>query len=208
MGMVTAAQNAVVQLGNIYKALAAQGAPSNMVGATAGVNGSSGLVPAPVAGQQTYVLNGAGIWVAINTANIVGTATNDSAAAGHIGEVVTSNIAVGSAVALTNGSPANITSISLTGGDWDVYGYFSTNPAGTTAITSVLCGISTTSANLGNFPSRLIGTTLATGYQTSLPCATQQISLASTTTVYLVGQANFTVSTCGGFGYITARRAR
>ena len=39
------------------------GITSNFIGATAVTDGVSGLVPAPLAGQETYVLSGNGTWV-------------------------------------------------------------------------------------------------------------------------------------------------
>ena len=135
------------------------------------------------------------------------TTTNDSAAAGKLGEIVTSNIAIGSAVALTTTVAANVTSISLTAGDWDVFGWVGTNPAGSTTTSSANVGISTTTANVGNFPVHTLVSNSA-GVAAGLPIATQRISVASTTTVYLVAQFSFATSTLGAYGYITARRAR
>src|SRR5690349_16625741 len=54
--------------------------------------------------------------------SLAGTATNDDAAAGKIGEYIESEVLSGSAVSLTTNTAANITSISLTAGDWDVWG--------------------------------------------------------------------------------------
>jgi predicted nucleic acid-binding protein len=65
------------------------------------------------------------------------TQTNDSAAAGKVGEFITSNIVVGSAVALTTGTAANVTSVSLTAGDWDVCGEVDLSTAATTNVTGV-----------------------------------------------------------------------
>jgi hypothetical protein len=66
---------------------------------------------------------------------IPGTATNDDAAAGKLGEIISSNIVVGSAVSLTTNTPANITSLSLTAGDWDVWGLMnSSEGSGTTLV--------------------------------------------------------------------------
>lgn len=142
------------------------------------------------------------------SADITGTTTNNNAAAGYIGEVISSNIAVGSAVSITSGTPANITSISLTAGDWDVSGWVSDNPAGTTTTQTFGCGISTTSATLGTGQTKLNNLSVGAGLSVQMPCATQRLSLASTTTVYLVVLASFSVSTMSAYGYITARRAR
>src|ERR1700744_413847 len=51
---------------------------------------------------------------------IRGTATNDNASAGNVGEYVVSNNTT--AQSLASGTPLNVTSISLTPGDWDVTG--------------------------------------------------------------------------------------
>ena len=170
---------------------------------------SSGMTSALAAGVNVAgglpTLNSGGY---LPAANVAGTATNDNATAGNIGEVITSNIAVGSAVALTSGTAANVTSISLTAGDWDVSGWVSTNPAGTTTTTIFAAGISTTTADLGSFPVKIQGVSVAAGLSLSASTATQRLSLASTTTVYLVASSTFAVSTSAAYGYITARRSR
>jgi len=83
----------------------------------------------------------------VSGSGILGTITNDLAAAGNVGEVVSSFVVIGSPVSLTTNVAANITSISLTAGDWDVQG--NVNFAGTSAtITALTGGISVTSATL------------------------------------------------------------
>ena len=83
----------------------------------------------------------------LNT-SAVGTTTNDSAATGNVGEFVTATVAVGAAVALTTATTANVTSISLTAGDWDVSGQVNFTPGATTSITVLQCGVSLTTATL------------------------------------------------------------
>ncbi|MDP2325295.1 MAG: hypothetical protein Q8N51_14890, partial [Gammaproteobacteria bacterium] len=73
---------------------------------------------------------------------IEGTNTNDAAAAGYIGELIGSTIASGSAVSLTTATNANVTSISLTAGDWDVWGAITYNHGGSTNVTTHLSSIS------------------------------------------------------------------
>ncbi|MEF1435483.1 hypothetical protein QWU86_11715, partial [Neisseria gonorrhoeae] len=82
------------------------------------------------------------------TAGIVGTTTNNNANAGSDGEFISSSVVVGSAVALTTNVTANVTSITLTAGDWDVAGTVSINPARSTTIAAVIAGISNTTATL------------------------------------------------------------
>jgi hypothetical protein len=142
---------------------------------------------------------------------IAGTPTNNNANAGSVGEYVSSTVAQGSAVSLTNGTPANVTSISLTAGDWDVWGTVAYSPGGTTVTTNIISGISTTSATLPAVASgayAYIPVTFSTGSAPIIPVGTTRISIASTTTVYLVAQSAFTTSTNAAYGGIYARRRR
>jgi hypothetical protein len=141
----------------------------------------------------------------INQPNIVGTTTNDNAAAGSVGEFISSVISAGSAVSNSNGVARNITSISLTAGDWDVWGNwgftFSSSSTGCTG------WISSTSATLPDASLRSI--LPSTGAGTQGATAPQlRFSLAGTTTVYLSSLASFASGTASSFGGIYARRRR
>jgi hypothetical protein len=116
-------------------------------------------------------------------------------------------------VALTTGVTANVTSISLTAGDSDVFGTLAFVAGATTNITSLTGAASTTSAalpsgiqgrtNIAVFPNA--GNTVAgnpSGFFQN------RFSLNATTTVYLVASATFAVSTLSAFGFIAARRVR
>ena len=149
----------------------------------------------------------------VDITSLKGTATDDAAAAGKIGEFIESNIAIGSAVALSTGAAKTITSISLTAGDWDVFGQVSFIPAGTTTMTVLAGAIHTTTDALPTSPAAGAYTALqlpfTTGQTQSIPAgAGRRISVAGTTTVYLIAYAAFAVSTMTGYGYIGARRAR
>ena len=148
-----------------------------------------------------------------STGVFVGVNTNSDAAAGQIGEYISSTISSGAPVTLSNATPANITSISLTAGDWDVWGEVSFTPAGTTTATAYSCGVSTTSATLPTAPAggaifTLQGLSFSAGQAQNFPCGKTCIKLAVTTTVYLVAQATFAVSTLTAYGFIGARRPR
>lgn len=148
---------------------------------------------------------------------IPGTATNDSASAGNVGEYVSSSVVFGSAVSLTTSTAANITSISLTAGDWDIsaLGYF--NAGATTNINLAEVSISTTSATRNN---ATVGafTQLAYGNPSGLVLGgsgvisesipTFRVSIATPTTYFFVGYSVFTVSTNTAYGMIHARRVR
>ena len=146
----------------------------------------------------------------IATTAFVRTGVTDggNAAAGVIGEALT---ATGTSVAHTNGSPTNCCSISLTAGDWDVFGNVQFVSTGA-AYTQIIAGSNTTSATLPTSPtggfaqtSPAGGATLGT---TALAIAQHRRALSATTTVYLVGQASFGAGTSAMTGVITARRRR
>lgn len=141
-----------------------------------------------------------------------GTPTNDSAAAGKIGEYVSSNLLVGSAVALTTATSKTVTSISLTAGDWDVTGTVAFAPAAGTLIVDMKGGISQTNNTLATLSdtAALVDIPLSpsAGVGATIPVGTSRISLSGTTTIYLVAQCTFTVSTNAAYGFISARRAR
>lgn len=142
------------------------------------------------------------------------TATNDNANAGNLGEYISSVIVVGSAVALTTGVPKDVTTISLTAGDWDVWGEVWFNPAGTTTITAIVAAINTSANALPAAPSDAvtlandISATEQTGVAVNLFAGIARASLASTTVYHLIADAAFGVSTMSAYGKICARRRR
>ena len=140
---------------------------------------------------------------------VLGTQTNDSAATGCIGEYVSAAIASGSAAsAVSTGTGFNITSISLTAGDWDVSGLVVGTINGATA-TWFQGSVSTstgTVGTLGDATGESPAPTTAASVSVTLPAV--RISLASTTTVYLVARFAFSAGTPKAFGRISARRVR
>lgn len=159
--------------------------------------------------------NGVSFTAAATAANgqLPGTATNDNASAGNVGEYVSSIIVPGSAVALTTSVAKDITTISLTAGDWDVAGVCVTNPAGTTTTSLAQCGISLTLNTQPSFPADNSGVgfnqiALGAGLSESLTMEPARLSLNATTTIHLVATANFAVSTMSVYGKIRARRVR
>ena len=53
---------------------------------------------------------------------IMGTAAADNASSGYVGEIISSVILSSSAVNIPTAAATNLTTISLTAGDWDIYG--------------------------------------------------------------------------------------
>lgn len=154
----------------------------------------------------------------ITPGQIVGTTTNDNAAAGAIGELISSNVNGASPVALVTSTAKTITSISLTAGDWDVWATGGFTGAASTTVTQLISSISTTTNTLPTFLNG-DGATAAqwyngntifnvTGGGAIFGVGPIRISLAGTTTYFLVEQASFATSTASGFGSLFARRRR
>jgi hypothetical protein len=143
-----------------------------------------------------------------------GITNGSNAATGQVGEYVSATLVGGSATALTTAVAKDVTSISLTAGDWEVWGNVAFY-AGTATQSTLLAGwASTTSATVPASPNNgcfinTIGITFTnTGYGPTLPVGRMRLSLSSTTTVYLTAYAAFTVSTQAVYGFIGARRCR
>lgn len=140
---------------------------------------------------------------------IKGTATNDSAVAGDVGEYYES--AVGSASAPATGTYDDKTSISIPAGDWLVFGCLYVD-SGAATVTSAVVGLSTTSGNSG---AGLIVAKNA-GYQGGLASARAEtltagphrVSLASTTTYYLKQRVDYAGGTPNTQGFMYAIRSR
>lgn len=160
---------------------------------------------APAAGKFT-TLQATGTITPSSTAGIVGTTTSDNAQAGSVGEYVTASATT---VAITTGASTNITSISLTAGDWDVTGVMQVTPAGSTIVGGENVSISTISAAGGGLGATAFnGSTKSAGSADIIPTPVVRLSLSSTTTVYLVANVSYSTSTLTVSGLIRARRVR
>jgi hypothetical protein len=175
----------------------------------AGASGVEERVPLGTARQLLQSDGTDAVWGALK-----GTITNNSAAAGEVGEYVSATVASGSAVSLTTNVAADVTSISLTAGDWDVSGTVGFNGGGGTSVTNLTGSISTTTATVGGNGKQVSFVTAANVINTAgagspfLTTPRVRISIAATTTVYLVAYGLFSVSTLSAYGEITARRVR
>jgi hypothetical protein len=139
---------------------------------------------------------------------VKGVTDASSAAAGYVGELISSSIVTGSAVSMSTGVAKDITSISLTAGDWDVWGNVVLTSNGT-ALQIAIGWISTTSATTPNASLYSgINNTSNTNAATYINCLQKPINVSSTTTVYLSGYATFASGTMTGCGNIYARRVR
>lgn len=137
----------------------------------------------------------------------MGVTNGSNASAGVIGEIIESDVPVGSAISAPQSAEFNITSVTLTPGDWDCRG----NAAYLPVVTTFLAGtvgaqLSTTSgAFLGNETG---GTNVSMGAEfagelMATPTGTWRFNVTTNTTLYLVGVAAW-VDTSGGAGSVTA----
>ncbi len=154
------------------------------------------------------VTNGSG--VPAFSVNIPSTTTNDNATTGSMGEYIEG---VQNGLGISDNTNTDVTSVSLTAGDWDVSGNVWFEAAGSTIITFVSTWVNTVSVTLpilnpypGGFQNHY--THPIAGAAAVVETGLRRFSLASTTTIYLEAFTNFTTSTCTVHGRLRARRVR
>lgn len=138
--------------------------------------------------------------------------------AGKIGEVISSVVPSGSAVSVTTATPVNITTITLTPGDWQVSWTAYIQPAAGTAVTILQAGLGTTTATLPLLTSTSplafaswVQASATPGSGTiplTLTSGVVQINISVSTTYYLVTSDTFSASTLTAYGWAAARRIR
>ncbi|MFA6080751.1 MAG: hypothetical protein WC753_04745 [Candidatus Gracilibacteria bacterium] len=188
---------------------------SGQTGSGSFVGSTSPSLTTPTLGAAT----GTSLTFSPTTGGIVGTTTNDNAGAGKVGEYISSVIVSGSAVSMTTLTDKTITSISLTAGDWDVWGEVYISGNGVTEVYQIVGAISTVDNTIPTVPAdgasfQNISSTAGNNWTIggsgvpSLSLSPCRVSLNATTTIYLVASYAFLVSTLDGFGKICARRVR
>lgn len=181
-----------------------------------GLSGDPGPNADPAGGNRFW--RSSATWNQVDYASVTGTpaagqlpgtATNDNAAAGNVGEYVTSSFVTG--VGLSNNVPINITSISLTAGDWDVEGLIQMTTGAASASTAMLASISLTSASMAPVESGtelLFEVSIGASVTQALAMPVNRVSIAVTTTVYLNMNQVITSGSATGGGRLRARRVR
>ncbi len=190
----------------------------NQVGV--GLSGSTGTGTFVGSTSPTLITPTLGVATATSinfstTSGIIGTTTNNNAAALSVGEYISSQINAPGNSYTSTGVPQDLTSISLTAGDWDVEGNILWYGDGSTTIATVNGWISTTSATLPD-PSLIAAisyglttfTPFSAGNYIGFTVPKVRVSIASTQTVYISGNAIFGIATLHFVGGIYARRVR
>jgi hypothetical protein len=143
-----------------------------------------------------------------------GTNINDNALTGYIGEYIES--VIGATNIVTSSVYFDISSISLTAGDWDISTLVNIARNGATfTSTSFETGIGTASGNnsagmvTGSNGTIFSAIAPITFLHYSIGIPSYRVSIASTTTYYLKGYCSvFTVGNPQSYGRISARRVR
>lgn len=230
----------------VTRAMEAQGVARSVIGVTG--NATANVADIQGTANQFLGVNSAGTALAFNTMSqdctlatgvITCTKTNNvsftagataaagqlpgepstgNASAGNVGEYIEAVRVVGSALALSTATPANLTAspLSLTAGDWDVDVVCTFGGGATTTVTYVGCGLSLTTATIDQTNGRWIavpffnqavynGTATAT---TGIAIPPLRFSFSGTTSVFAVVQSAFAVSTSNTYGILRARRVR
>jgi hypothetical protein len=146
----------------------------------------------------------------VNGTKIRGTTTNDSAATGFVGEYVESLVTSNTNFPST-GTWGDLTSISLTAGDWDVSLVVYANNNGATVNgydvgIGTATGNSSTGLSLGVNQVPTQGTTSAYDNHACIPC--YRVSISATTTYYGKINGTFSVATPRFRCRLSARRVR
>lgn len=186
-----------------FRYIALTDLPANIIAAF-GAQTKNTIFAGPATGANAVPAFRAIVTADLPPGQIPGTITNDNANAGNFGEYIHSEIASGAAVALTTTVAKDITSISLTAGDWDVWA----NVATTAAVTTASGWINITSATDPTAPNG--GAYASWGAQTlTTPLGMKRIEVPAgpNQTVYLSINATF-AGAVSAYGFLGARRAR
>lgn len=178
----------------------------------AGATGTGNFVGANTPTLITPVLGvatGTSITFNPTTGGIVGTPTNNNASTGIVGELLQSIVTSAAPVSLVTATAKTVTSLSLTAGDWDIFGMVGTSVGAGTTVSTLAGSISIVNNARGAEDQETLE--YPTGIANNIPSLvvpTTRLSLSATTTVYLIAIAVFAVNNASAYGRITARRAR
>lgn len=187
----------------------ASGVITNLTGTCTSCTASNATTAAGFSAGSASNLNAGTLPAARTNGHMNGTATNDNAAAGEVGEFM-SNTA--GAVALTTDVTANVGQLTLTAGDWDVFCAGITSGAGATSTTNVRLALNTTSATLpASTPFQYFQFRNASvaDFIFSPTVGPHRVSITgASVTWFCVAQATFSGGTYGISANIRARRMR
>lgn len=139
-----------------------------------------------------------------------GITNGSNAAGGQVGEYISQNSAAG--ISPASGAQVTLVTLSLTPGDWDVWGsaMFSIAAGGTmTNMQAWLnAGVATLPATPNTNYLALAGTGVSVGTIFAAPVGMLRVSISTTTNVYLAGVVVYSAASVTVAGSVAARRVR
>jgi hypothetical protein len=139
----------------------------------------------------------------------LGVTDGSSAPSGLMGERQATSLPVGSAVSLTSGIPANVTSLSVPVGNWQCQGNLWTMAGGGTITNGLEGSISTVSGTHNSPPTQgsfLISSPAVAGSNMGIPFGQTVLRLTSSTPLYLVATGFFSGGALSVYGGISCTR--
>lgn len=170
-------------------------------------NGGTGAatLTGVLTGNGTSAITGG----SISASSVNGITSGSAPAAGTIGEYISSFKDSSHTVNLSNGVTADITSITLSAGVWNISAHFVLNTGST--VTTVQGGVSTTSATLpangtiGDASFYVNGGITSTGTM-DFYVVDYRVSINGSTTYYMVINHAFSAGTASAYGRISGTR--
>lgn len=175
---------------------------------------TTGALPTGLSVGTNYYVSSQGFTansfsVSTSVANaLAGTSVNTSSAGSGTHTAI-------STVILASTTACDVTGISLTAGDWDVWLNAAFTGGSTTTVNFLIASISTSSGVLGLPVGPQLNSQICYGLTPFnfannfvVNVGPARLSLSGTTTIFLVSDASFGTSTCSGYGSISARRVR
>lgn len=169
---------------------------------------SSGVVvTSDTSGSLAFQSNGTTITTISSTGtSSLGVTNASNASAGQIGEFVSSSV-LGVTCGTSSSSTSNLTSITLTAGDWDISSVVVNYGAGNAVFGNFIALTNNANTSAGTRGVNLIWGTGNTSFGIgSCAIPRYRVSISSTTTYYLQTYGSGSSDTYDG--YITARRIR
>jgi hypothetical protein len=209
-GLVTMPNGAAITGGSITSATSISTSNATISGgAISGVTLSgASITNSPISGAagSFTTLGATGLINPTSSIGIKGTATNDSPAAGSIGESASNTTGPTSA---TTGTTLNATSVPLTAGNWMVQCSALFTPAASTVTSVIFVSVNTVSATNGGLGANTqLVASFVNGQQQTINSPWVNVKLASSGTVYCPSFASFSTSTMTISGAISAVRIR
>lgn len=180
---------------------------------SAGTGTVTSATIAPGAGMGAFTgtctITSTGTCTIVGSASqLPGVATNTAATAGNLGEYISSTVLLAGAQALVSTTDRDVTTVSLTAGDWLCNGNAWSNNAGTLTVWDVWINTA-----VNTQPTRPGGGAIARwsgSTTTNIGISSGQLHLliSGTTTVSLGANATFSGGTVSAFGFIGCARIR